>query len=242
MLIIQKNILTNMNKKICIFFFCLIYILNISAQTSDFEKAFKKQYYEGTQFIKENQALFEKTLALTNISWKGCTAVVFPEIVRYSDMKDFLEIKTLELLYVNGGEMYANFSIGRFQMKPSFVETLEKQLTKHQYPSKNIFNYVSKDIKEQRKERIKRLSSLSWQLQYLKAFCWAVGKIFAHKKFNTESERVKFYAAAYNFGFLQTEQKITNWQNTKAFPYGKLQSKTKQYSYAQIAVEYFEKK
>ncbi|TAE76336.1 MAG: hypothetical protein EAZ85_00245 [Bacteroidetes bacterium] len=220
----------------------MFYLLNLSAQSSGFEKAFKKQYHESLQFIKENQTLFEKYLVVDNLSWKGCAAIVFPEIVRYSDIKNFIEVKTLELLYVNGGESYANFSIGRFQMKPSFIETLEKQLEKYKYPTKNIFNYKYKDIKEERKERIKRLSNLTWQLLYLKAFCWVVQKIFAHKKFNNETERVRFYAAAYNFGFLQSEQKITNWQSSKSFPYGKIQPKEKQFIYAEIAVDYFEKK
>lgn len=233
----------NLYQKIIFLLFFLVHFhLVVFAQKQTFEKAFKKQYYEALQFIKDNQFDFNKYLVNNEMSTKACTAIVFPEIVRYSDIKDFFETKTLELLYVNGGEMYANFSIGRFQMKPSFIETLEKQLEKYQYKDKKIFNYKEKDIKAQRKERIQRLSVLVWQLKYLKAFCWVVGKRFAEKKFNNETEKVKFYAAAYNFGFLQSEQKIINWQNEQLFPYGKTQSKTKQYSYSQIAADFFEKK
>ena len=52
-------------------------------------------------------------------------AVVFPEIVRYSDLEDLIQIRALKVLYVQYGRKYADFSVGHFQMKPSFIEQLE---------------------------------------------------------------------------------------------------------------------
>ena len=54
-------------------------------------------------------------------------AVVFPELVRYSALMDFMETTAVKALYQQKGVKGADFSIGRFQMKPSFVEDLERQ-------------------------------------------------------------------------------------------------------------------
>ena len=54
-------------------------------------------------------------------------AVVFPELVRYSALMDFMETTAVKALYQQKGVKGADFSIGRFQMKPSFVADLERQ-------------------------------------------------------------------------------------------------------------------
>lgn len=51
--------------------------------------------------------------------------------MRYNALKDDIESESLKVLYVQFGKTYADFSIGVFQMKPSFaegVETLAAQL------------------------------------------------------------------------------------------------------------------
>ncbi len=52
-------------------------------------------------------------------------AIVFPETVRYSFLQNQAEIAGLMVLYVKYGSAYADFSVGRFQMKPSFAEQIE---------------------------------------------------------------------------------------------------------------------
>ena len=58
-------------------------------------------------------------------------AIVFPELIRYSKLQDVIESNDLKVLYVQFGDTYSNFSIGRFQMKPSFCEQLEKDYNKY---------------------------------------------------------------------------------------------------------------
>lgn len=58
-------------------------------------------------------------------------AIVSPELIRWTAFKDFFETTALELLYVKKGKTYADFSIGHFQIKPSFVEQLEAYVSQH---------------------------------------------------------------------------------------------------------------
>jgi hypothetical protein len=231
-------------KKIIIFLvFYLILIANntIFAQKQSFEKKFKTQYHNAKKYIENNQNTIKKNLQSTEIDWKIAISVVFPEIVRFSEIQNFLEVRALELLYTNNGSKYANFSIGRFQMKPSFIETLESQLKKYDYPLLQTFDYKNKKEKEERYERIKRLSNDNWQFRYLKAFCWIVKKRFPNKVFNNSSEQIRFYASAYNLGFLQSEANIIKWQSKQFFPSGAAEKSSKQYSYSQISVDFYEK-
>ena len=49
-------------------------------------------------------------------------SIVAPEITQYSFIRNTLESYTLNVLYVQYGRAYADYSIGFFQMKPSFIE------------------------------------------------------------------------------------------------------------------------
>jgi hypothetical protein len=78
--------------------------------------------------LQQHNALIQKMAKKYNQNNMPVLSIVFPEIIRYNAFKDFLETKTLEWLYVEYGKDKADFSIGLFQMKPSFVEKLEKYL------------------------------------------------------------------------------------------------------------------
>jgi hypothetical protein len=168
-------------------------------------------------------------------------AIVFPEMIRWSVFKDFFETTALEMMYVNNGKSSADFSIGYFQMKPSFVEELENYIAEHR--SVQNLNFIilnDKTPKDCRAERIKRLKQWSWQVRYAHVY-WLIAKdIFKDKIFKNENERVRFYATAYNYGFLKPVADIERWQMKVAFPYG-AQYKGNQVSYGDLAVEFFEK-
>ena len=64
-----------------------------------------------------------------------------------------MEITLLKALYINLGEDYANFSIGQFQMKPSFAESIHKQITDYlRVRLRNQFREktANKDLREYR--------------------------------------------------------------------------------------------
>ncbi len=149
-------------------------------------------------------------------------AVVFPETIRFSTFKDFFETKALENLYVKYGKQKADFSIGEFQMKPSFIEQLENFVLNHQnlHGFHFVTQYKGATDEDKRAERVARLKQFEWQLRYAHCF-WAVAsEQFKHKNFPTPYERVHFFATAYNFGFWKSDIDILHWQQKKAFPYG----------------------
>jgi hypothetical protein len=142
---------------------------------------------------------------------------------------------------VQKGKEAANFSIGHFQMKPSFVEQLEEYVAAHD--TLKTFSYVvikGKAEKECRKERIERLKQFAWQLRYAHVY-WLVAKDkFKNRVFKSPKERIAFFATAYNYGFLQKETDIETWQKNKAFPFGS-KYKEEQVAFSDLAVEFFEK-
>lgn len=88
-------------------------------------------------------------------------AIAFPEVIRFNSFSDLIETSSNRILYINGGKMASDFSIGYFQMKPSFVEDLEKFVAN----SENLEKYNSiviqeKDEKKSREERINRLENM----------------------------------------------------------------------------------
>lgn len=64
--------------------------------------------------------------------------------------------------------------------------------------------------------------------------------MFKNKKFENAQARVRFFAAAYNYGFLRPQLETEQWQSKIAFPYG-AKYKGAQVEYADLAVEFFKK-
>ena len=90
------------------------------SQSVNYQDLFGDDWNKAVTFEKENRSWIEDVLAKNHISYPLAISIVFPELVRYSALRDKMEITLLKTLYVNLGEDYANFSIGQFQMKPSF--------------------------------------------------------------------------------------------------------------------------
>ena len=169
-------------------------------------------------------------------------AVVYPELLRYNFFRDALETKALELIYVNFGSREADFSIGHFQMKPSFIERMEQIIRKHPRELahlKNISEYPSVDEKEQRRIRFARMQDVRWQLVYAFGYYSIAQACFPNARFSSLSEKVKFFSAAYNLGFSSTEQEIAQWIPQKAFPFGRRHIGP-QVSYASLSAEFYE--
>ena len=168
-------------------------------------------------------------------------AIISPELIRHHLLRDFFETQALELAYVRFGKGTADFSIGHFQMKPSFIEKLEYHLSQDpdfQQEFHPLLTFTSEKPKAQRKERLARLQDFRWQLQYAYAFYRLGLHRFAILKTAPARERIAFLAAAYNFGFDEPEADICQWQTTVAFPYGK-KYRGAQSSYAELALAFY---
>ncbi len=209
------------------------------SQSVNYEDLFGDDWKKATIYEKENSSRIEPLLAKNHISYPLAIAIVFPELVRYSAIKDEIEIGLLKTLYVNLGKEYSDFSIGAFQMKPSFAETIRDESATYLGRRSGIIFKTPTDydnIKDFRKSIISDLEDPEGQVIYLITFI----KI-CEKKFNLnrldEPGLVKFLATAYNFGIDKTALEIVHMTDKKFFSPKLI--KTETYSYADVSLFWY---
>jgi hypothetical protein len=142
-------------------------------------------------------------------------SVVFPEVIRFNSFTDFIETKTLEWVYVDYGAERADFSVGLFQMKPSFVEKLEEASKADPTLFRQFAEILSfpatLSAPEIRKMRVVRLQNFETQIGYAQVFLLICNAKFKNEVFASNKEKIKFFAAAYNFGFDRDVKDIKEW-------------------------------
>jgi len=202
----------------------------------NYQKIFGNDYTKALNFIKVNKKFINSALDNKKLDKSILVSVLFPERIRYSIISDYVETEINENLYTSFGSEYVDFSIGYFQMKPSFIEKIEAYLISNEELNSffsTTMKYNAKTDKEIRKERIIRLKSFNWQLKYAEIFYYIVESKFDLEKYDT-IEKIEFFAAAYNFGFDKSQEKIEKTITETYFPYGNSYP-GKQYSYSKIA-------
>ncbi len=117
--------------------------------------------------------LLENTWMMDTIARHGrdpafVLAIVFPELIRYAQLRDRIEMLALSTLYVQYGDKYADFSVGRFQMKPSFARQIEEDCPE---VFRKRLGIAGQDPVSDRRERLDRLRKPESQLCYLLCFC-----------------------------------------------------------------------
>ena len=209
------------------------------SQSLDYAGLFGDDWKKAEAFEKENRNWIKPLLEKNHISYPLAMSIVFPEMVRYSALRDKMEISLLKTLYVNLGEEYADFSIGIFQMKPSFAETIREESSQYLGSRPGIkFKKTAdyEDIKDFRKSIIKDLEDPEGQVVYLISFMR-----ICEKKFNMyrldESSRIKFLATAYNYGIDKTPNQIVSMINKKFFSTKIIRSEN--YCYAEVSVFWY---
>ncbi len=185
----------------------------------DYQDLFGDDWKKALNFEKENRNWMEPLLAKSHVSYPVALSIVFPEIVRYSALRDKVEISLLKTLYVNLGEDYADFSIGQFQMKPSFAEAIRRKAASVSKGKSGIhFKKISDfdDIKDFRKSILNDLEDPKSQINYLIAFI-----MICEKEFKTGSKdeisQIKFLATAYNSGIDKNASEIERMTDKKYF-------------------------
>ena len=197
---------------------------------------FKSDYFYAVNTLKDQEKKIDQIAKVYDIPSKTICSVVFPELLRYNNIKDFIETSSLETFYIAGD--LVDFSIGYFQMKPSFMEEIEQVVQQSSYLKEKyhvITTYSSKtNIKAQ---RLNRLKKTEWQVVYV---CCLIDYLNATYQLKNESpiDRLSFLSAAYNYGFNKPPEEIKSWETTKAFPYGKSYKGTK-FSYSELALHYY---
>lgn len=162
-------------------------------------------------------------------------AIVMPEVAMYTKLGGQMEYRTLCLMYILHSK--AEFSIGLFQMKPSFVEQLEQQLA----ADKNLKRKYAKlfihkrNARECRKIRMDRMMQLKWQTRYLAAFVDICKQKTANIHFTSTQELLRHWATLYNAGLHRSAADVNRLQRLKQFPHFR-----NKYNYADVAWEFYQ--
>jgi hypothetical protein len=226
-----------------IFFLTNPSVVKTSELKKDFQLVFSHDYPVALDFVRQNKQELISHLNHYNAQPHVAIPVIFPEILRYSLLRDKIETSGLKIFYINLGQDYANFSIGLFQMKPSFVERIEKYIKKGSLGTEFIELYIYPDTssaKSIRSERISRLEDETWQLKYLACFITIVENKYSEKQWKSIDDKIRFFATAYNSGFWLEENVIRKQMKKKYFPNGK-HSLSRRYNYSDISVFFYNK-
>jgi len=204
-----------------VLFFVLSGRIAIRGEDPDYRKVFGDDWNKAQEFVHGNEAWMKRLSELTGISYSEAVSVVFPELIRYSALRDRIEVSLLQTLYINLGEEYADFSTGYFQMKPSFAEAvhdnshfLRGRLRNHfrKQPEKNI-------PKEFRRAIVEDMQKPWMQFIYLAAFIRICEARFDLSDLGKE-ERIRFLATAYNYSFLKSYEEIISMTGGRYFTAG----------------------
>ena len=221
--------------------FALLVLCCFRAGAEDFEQAFGRSYADSMTTVTAQAPAWCRELERLGADPLTLIPVVFPEILRFSYVRDRAETLGLEALYVTGGSSRADYSIGRFQMKPSFVERLESSMAAGAaIPDgfRAALDYPAGANEPAAREiRLQRLRDPRWQVLYLAAFGSIVERRFNLDSLSTE-DRIRFLAAAYNRGFWLSEEQIRSAAEWKIFPRG-AKGRPGPYRYADIAVDFY---
>jgi len=200
---------------------CALILLPAFCFSQSYCALYPKECEASKQFFAQHKEEFEQAGGNIGLSAEFLFAIVAPELSQFSYLSNKLETYSLKVMYVQGGKAYSDFSIGFFQMKPSFIENLENYICadtvlRNKYQE---FIFDNPDKRETRIERIDRLGNLAWQMKYLSLFCTVVNHKFSTVHFASEEDKLRFYASAYNCGFHKTEQQIRDTAQKPLFPH-----------------------
>ncbi len=215
--------------------FLLLFLMPFSwqiySQSTDFSAIFEDDYHEAELFIENNKAVItEHWGTLSPI----LLPVVFPELIRYSTFRDMLETSALKMIYREKGSKVVDFSIGYFQIKPSFAEQLECWAHYKKDSSALVISHAL------RQEILQKLQTLEGQLQYLLWFHQFIQERYAARWPSEPAEQVLLLAAHFNAGLYISTENLLKTIKTPRFPYG-ARFPGKQYCYHEVASFYFQK-
>jgi hypothetical protein len=174
-------------------FICPQVFSQIPSPDPDYRKIFGNDYNYAIKTI-EKHSIWSDTLSEDGLDPDFAISIIFPELIRYSSIIDYIEVKGLEVLYVQYGMDYADFSIGLFQMKPSFAEHIESDILKYnltgKFPSLSALCHDLSETSNARMERIIRLKDENYQLLYLEAFIRIMDAIYPDLLVNSTQDRL----------------------------------------------------
>ncbi len=228
-------------------FFCALVFLTgahsyfVSAEEPhpDYRRIFGKTWIKAEDNVEKNKDVRSIIFQEFEVPESIAVAVVFPEIMRYSAIKDFIETASVKAQYLQKGSKGANFSIGQFQMKPSFVELLEKEWMGSEFPHKYEIYFDLCSTVEARRARVRRIDDNEWQCIYLALFLKLMYNRFPELGELDVLMQVRVCASAYN-GEYPNGEKLPDVSTECGYHTAFLPtSKTKKYCYSDIAACFF---
>ena len=203
-------------------------------------KAFGDDWLKAEQYVREHHQEWQETFDLFGVDASVAEAIVFPELVRYSIWQDEIETAAVSSLYIAGGASKADFSIGRFQMKPSFAEQVDSEWNRSPLAQEYDFVFDIHDTSNARRNRIKRLSTIEGQVRYLAIFIRLQQLRHPALLRLPKKEQVRYLATAYNRSYTASWEDILRMEHEKHFHTDIIKTRfTKFYRYGDLAVEYF---
>lgn len=213
----------------------------VPGKETDFAVYYGKSWENARSFVAENSSWMGSLAREAGVDPAMAVAVVFPELVRYDALRDRMELTLLKTLYAHFGREYADFSVGRFQIKPSCAEDilrelrdggprkLERQL-RHRHRGASDYalrTAILRDLEEPRT-----------QFLYVVAVIKILDRRFPHLGHRENNVKIPFYATAYNCGFMNSEDYILKQMGERNF-HTRLMRPAQCLSYAAIAEAYF---
>jgi len=223
------------------FIFVFIFLSTCYTQAQvNYAAILGSDYTWAEKFCRSNYLTFHKCSNLFHNEIDMTMSMVFPELVRYSSVKDLLETSVLDAFYVQKGSIFVDFSIGPLQMKTSFAEVVENYIHNRQALAylDPYFAYSEGDEFKIRRARLNRLKNIKWQIAYASAFFCCVKDYWGESIPENKEERLRFFASAYNHKFLCEFAEIIAFQSLKIYPDGFAGGKN-QYAYSDVAFSFF---
>ncbi|HYG53478.1 MAG TPA: hypothetical protein VD905_21470 [Flavobacteriales bacterium] len=220
----------------------VLFIANFYFAPVDCTMFFGENYTLAVKQAEKDATLVADVARTYDVDPVMVQSIVFPEYIRHNALGALMEESALEILYVDMGTDAVDFSIGRFQIKPSFASAIETHTQEDPVLARKYAALYlgTRPVKEQRRERIKRLKDVGWQTRYVCAFIEYCEKYYGLGVIPAD-EKIKFLSTAYNAGIQKEKGRVEANYSIKAFPYGP-KFKIEQVSYWAVSLDYFHAK
>ena len=210
---------------------------------------FGQAWQEAVSYVEERHEAWNEIWTAMEVPADVAEAVVFPEMLRYSVLQDQLETSAVSGTYVTMGSKGFDFSVGRFQMKPSFVERLEQRWMRSGFPAKYELYFDTADNRNARRVRLSRISDELWQCIYVAAFIKLTYLDYQGLADLPIADQVRLIATAYNRGIISSMAgggsipELRTLAAEQTFHTALIATKdTPRFCYADLSLQFFEQK
>ena len=214
--------------------------LAICMFVASYFSTYEKECVDAISFVNTNTEIRTNLNDVLNGTNNAALAIsiVLPEISQYSHLENIVQTRLLYVTYLQCGQ--GNFSVGYFQMKPSFAQKIESLIQRDKKLSNDFGDLIIKEQSDYdiRYERLTRLNNLKWELRYLEAFF-----ILAERRLRgwPHSElplfKLKYLSTLYNGGLDLSLKDVEKLLTCAQFPH--LSSKS--FNYSSCAIEFYER-